>query len=131
MSDYRPTLMQTSPGITQKRLTADPLGLESEMSNGPDNLNPYRSVQEREMVEEIERKEREREDSQLFKTSLGASDTGGVDHPLHSNTNVDDPTAGPDPFLFDDLQPDLPTFGGSDPFGLEALDPANNKGPQF
>jgi hypothetical protein len=124
--------MLTSPGITQKRLSAEPLATESEASAGPSHLNPYRSVREAELVEEIERKERQRQDSQLFKT--GTSDgggTGGVDHPLQSNSNVDDPTGGSDPFAFDDIDPQLPAFGDSDPFGLEALDPMNDKGPQF
>jgi len=128
----RPTLMLTTPGITEKKLTANPLGLESEMTAGPSDVNPYRSVQERELVERIKEKERQRADAQLFKTGDNSGgDTGGVSHPLHSNSNVDEPTEGQDPFLFDDLNPELPAFGDSDPFGLEALSPFNDDGPQF
>ena len=131
----RPTLMLTSPGITEKRLSAEPLATESEATAGPSHLNPYRSVAEAELVEAIEEKERQRQDDQLFKTSNGASDTGGVAHPLHSNSNVDDPTTDPDPFLFDDLNPELPAFGdgGSDLdlFGTESISPFNSDGPEF
>jgi len=112
----RLTLMQTTPGITCKRFTADPLGTEGEMTAGPDDQNPYRSADEREIVEAYEKKERQQRagDLQLFKTSTKhATDTGGISHPLHTNSEVTDPTAGDDPFVFDDLG------GGFDLPGLE------------
>ena len=111
MTNNRPTLMMTTPGITQKNLTAHPLGLESEMTVGDDQTNPYNSVQEAEATREVERKQEEHEDDKLFKTG--------------------NPVGGSDPFLFDDLNPGGPTFGDSDPFGLEALDPMNNQGPEW
>jgi hypothetical protein len=121
--------MQVTVGITEKRMTANPLGLEAEMTVGDDQTNPYRSVAEKEEVERIEDKQRQAQDDQLFVTSFGASDTGGVDSPLESNSTVVDPTADPDPFVFDDLGLatfDLPKFDTEQPeFNL--LD----DGPQF
>jgi hypothetical protein len=62
--------MQCNPGITTPNLTAEPLGTEGELTEGPDHINPYRSVQEREIVEQYKRKRREREDSRLWKSGL-------------------------------------------------------------
>jgi hypothetical protein len=114
----RPTLMLTTPGITSKRFCRNPLGTEGEMSPGDDRANPYRSVEEREYVEEVERKEKERQDSELFKTG---NPVGGES----------------DPFTFDDLGSstfDLPEFGQPqdvDLLGIEAFDPMNDKGPMW
>lgn len=118
----RPTLMATTPGITQQKFCACPLGTEGELTPGDDNHNPYRSADEREEVERVAKKEKEREDSQVFKTgTFDGSDTGGVDHPLHSDT-VANPTAGNDPFAFDDL--------GSSTFDLPSFD-LDSDGPRF
>ena len=125
--ESRRTLMHTTPGITCQRFCQNPLGTEGELTSGPDNVNPYRSALEREEVERVRQKERQQRagDLQLFKTSSkDAEDTGGVSHPLHSNSTVDDPTAGDDPFVFDDVGGfELPDFDSTNPF--------NNKGPQF
>jgi hypothetical protein len=79
-------------------------------------MNPYRSAEEREVVEAYREKERVQRtgDVQLFKTSTkDATDTGGVSHPMHTNSTVNDPTEGNDPFVFDDLGGfELPTFDG-------------------
>jgi len=116
--DSRPTLMQTTPGTTCKRFCRNPLGTEGELTSGPDGANPYRSAEEREVVEQYQEKERRQRagDVQLFKTSnKRAEDTGGISHPMHTNSTVDDPTAGDDPFVFDDLGGfDLPTFDEQD-----------------
>jgi hypothetical protein len=125
--DYRPTLMQTTPGTTAKRFTAEPLGTEGEFSAGPDEANPYRSATEREVVEQHQEKERLQRtgDVQLFKTSTGTDDTGGVSHPMHTNSTVNDPTEGSDPFVFDDLG------GGFELPGFENINPFNGDGPRF
>jgi len=90
-------LMGTTPGITEKRFTADPLGTEGELSPGPDDKNPFRSAEEREIVEayRAKAKEQEKGDGDLYETS-------GVVLPFASNTN-ESPTAGNDPFVFDDV----------------------------
>ena len=90
MNDGRPTLMQVNPGITEPNLTSHPLGFESEMSAGPSDINPYRSAQEAEMVEEIERKQRERRDGKLFKTKKGTKDLNDdVRQPALPNFDID------------------------------------------
>jgi len=125
--DSRPTLMQTTPGTTCKRFCRNPLGSEGEMTSGPDDMNPYRSADEREVVEQYREKERAQRqgDLQLFKTSdKSAEDTGGISHPMHTNSTVDDPTQGSDPFVFDDV-------GGFELPGFDSASPFNDKGPQF
>jgi hypothetical protein len=116
--DSRPTLMQTTPGTTCKRFCQNPLGTEGELTPGADDQNPYRSADEREEVERVAEKERQQRqgDLQLFKTSRGTEDTGGVSHPLHTSSS-DDTGAG-----------DLPGFELP---GLENINPFNNDGPQF
>lgn len=114
----RPTLMQVNIGMTTPNLSAEPLGTEGELSPGDDRANPYRSVQEAEYVEEVERKERERRDDELFKTG--------------------NPTGGSDPFLFDDIGESegfgLPGFGEPqdvDLLGVSNFDPSNDNGPMW
>ena len=89
--------MGTTPGITEKRFTQDPLGTEGELSPGPDDANPFRSAEEREIVEayRAKAKEQEKADGDLYETS-------GVVLPFASNTN-ENPTEGNDPFVFDDV----------------------------
>jgi len=122
--------MMTTPGITAKKFCACPLGTEGELTAGDDSLNPYEDPDAAEEVARVERMEREREDDQAFKTGTGdGRSTGGVDHPMHSNTRVNDPTEGSDPFAFDDIGPgsfDLPEFE----LGV-TLDPFEAGGPQF
>ena len=110
MTDRRPTLMKTTPGITTPNLTLEPLGTEGELSEGPDHINPHRSVQEREIVEQYKRKRREREDSELWKSGLDEAQVE-VDPPEPGvDFVIRDPTAGDDPFAFDDAEPELPTL---------------------
>jgi|GEM_PF-4879713 len=125
--DSRPTLMQTTPGFTSKRFCRNPLGSEGELTPGADDQNPYRSADEREEVERVAEKERKQRagDVQLFKTSRGTEDTGGVSHPMHTNSTVNDPTEGNDPFVFDDLG------GGFKLPRLDSASPFNDDGPRF
>ena len=51
--------MMTTPGITAKRFCRCPLGTEGELSPGPDELNPHRSIDEKELVEDYKQRERE------------------------------------------------------------------------
>lgn len=105
--------MKTTPGITTPNLTAEPLGTEGELSEGPDHLNPHRSVQEKEAVERYKRKRREREDDQLWKSGMDI-DTESVEWVA----SVENPVEGPDPFAFDDIDRDtfdLPTLDFDSP----------------
>jgi hypothetical protein len=52
----------------------------------------------------------------------GASDSGGVDSPLESNSTVDDATGNPDPFVFDDV---------GEQIGELRLPFADSDGPNF
>jgi hypothetical protein len=115
MTDRRPTLMKTTPGITAPNLTLEPLGTEGELSEGPDHINPHRSVQEREIVEQYKRKRREREDDQLWKSGMDIDPES-----VEWVAAVGSPVEGPDPFAFDDID--------SDSFDLPTLD---FEGPQF
>jgi len=54
-----PPLMQTTPGITEKRFTIDPLGTEGELTPGPDEINPYNSLAEKEEIEDYKTRLRE------------------------------------------------------------------------
>jgi hypothetical protein len=105
-----PPLMQTTPGITETRFTQDPLGTEGELTPGPDGANPFRSADEREVVEAYKAKaEQQRQDSELFQTS-------GIVLPFAQE--IESPTEGDDPFVFDDVggeinEVSLP-FAGSD-----------------
>jgi len=101
-----PPLMQTTPGFTPKKFTKLPLGDEGELSPGPDDLNPYNSIDEREAVEEY--KERLRKQ----RTST----------PQLVQIPIDDPTEGDDPYVFDDIGTVV------DDFQMPGL---VNDGPQF
>jgi len=89
--------MGTTPGITEKRFTADPLGTEGELSPGPDEANPFNSPEEREIVEAYRAKqeEQQRGDTDLYQTS-------GVVLPFAASTD-ETPTEGAEPFVFDDV----------------------------
>ena len=90
-------LMHTSPGITEPNITRHPIGTEGEMTKGPDRVNPFRSVEEAEIVEEIERKERERakRDDTMLRTVPKENPAFGT---------LGNPLAGDDPFVFDDVE---------------------------
>jgi len=103
-------LMLPSIGITEPKITRTPLGTEGEMSAGPDEINPHNSVEEKEMVEEIEQKQ---QDSDLYQTV-----------PATLEFDFQSPTQGNDPFLFDDIDQEdvqevqLPFADGLDPSGF-------------
>jgi len=107
--------MQTSPGITVPKFSRDPLGTEGEMTVGPDNVNPYNSPDEKEIVDQIRAKQREqaKADTKVVRT------TSPFDFELRS------PTEGDDPFIFDDIDRkdvhdvQLPFANGLDPSGFE------------
>lgn len=91
-------LMFPSVGITEPNFSRDPLGTEGEMSIGPDDINPYRSPEEREMVEQIKRKEREfakRDNKTLQFTENPVLGTMG------------NPLDGSDPYVFDDVSGEI------------------------
>ena len=111
-------MMLVTVGVTEPNLTSHPLGLESEMTVGDDQTNPYRSIEEAERTREVERKQKEHEDDKLFKS------VPAMNPAVASNSVVDNPTDDPDPYAFDDIgEFELP--------GLEAFDPSNDLGPQF
>lgn len=89
-----PPLMVCTPGVTRKRFTLEPLGSEGEMTPGPDDSNPFRSAEEREIVEAYRAKEAEQK-------------ARGVDTNDTITLPFDDvnPTSGDDPFAFDDVDP--------------------------
>jgi len=68
--------MQVTPGITEPELTELPLGTEAELTPGPNDVNPFRSEQERREVEEIITAQRERERRQGR-----TADRAGIDEP--------------------------------------------------
>jgi hypothetical protein len=111
MRENRPTIMKTTVGVTFPRLSREPLMTEGEATPGDDRANPYRSVEEREYVERVRAKERERRDGQLWKSGLDDAQVE-VDPPEPGvDFIIRDPTAGEnDPFAFDDAEPDLPTL---------------------
>lgn len=92
-----PPLMQTTPGYTPKRFSKDPLGTEGELTEGPDDANPFRSADEREIVlaYRAKREEQEQSDMELLSGS-------GPTLPFAKPTK-EDPTDDPDPFVFDDV----------------------------
>jgi len=109
-----PPLMQTTPGFTEKRFTANPLGDEGECSPGPNEANPYRSADEREVVEAYQAKaEQQERDNGLFQTS-------GLVLPFADQP--DSPTKGDDPFVFDDVGGEVDEL---------RLPFADSDGPQF
>jgi len=108
--------MKTTVGITAPNLTLEPLGTEGELSEGPDHINPHRSVQEKEAVERYKRKRREREDGKLWKSGMDIDPDS-----IEWVATVESPTEGDgDPFAFDDID--------SDSFDLPTLD---FEGPKF
>jgi hypothetical protein len=115
----RPALMQTTPGITRKRFCRDPLGTEAEMTSGPADMNPFRSAEEREIVEAYKEKERQQVESDV---DLMAEE--GVSLPFDEPAH--DPTEGADPFAFDDVE-----MGTFELPGFDNIDPFNNEGPRF
>ena len=76
--------MQTTPGITIPHITEDPLGTEGELTVGPDGVNPFNSPEEADIV---------------------AAYREGFNKPRFERVPIDDPTAGDDPFVFDDVGP--------------------------
>jgi hypothetical protein len=103
-------LMLPSIGITEPKISAEPLGTEGELTAGPDNINPHNSVEEKEMVETIEQKQ---QDEDLYQTV-----------PATLEFDVPNPTQDNDPFLFDDIDTEdtqeiqLPFAEGFDPSGF-------------
>ena len=103
-------LMLPSIGITEPKITKDPLGTEGELTAGPDEINPHNSVEEKEMVEAIEEKQR---DSDLYKTV-----------PATLEFEFPNPIQGNDPFIFDDIDTEdtqeiqLPFASDLDPSGF-------------
>jgi len=92
--------MRCTVGITEPNFTTDPLGTEGEMTIGPDEINPFRSAEEAEIIEQIERKERERanqEDSIVRTTPVEPAFL----------PSFESPTTGDDPFVFDDVEDEV------------------------
>lgn len=88
--------MVTTTGITKPELTAEPLGTEGEMTPGPDDWNPYDEEVGKQGLRRLER-ERARGvgDSDVVRT---------VPQPGTLTASLEDsPTAGDDPFVFDDV----------------------------
>jgi len=108
-----PPLMQATPGITEKRFTADPLGTEGELTPGPDDANPFRSADEREIVDAYKAKQAEYEKADLHRTT-------GIQLPFMDAPKS--PTAGDDPFVFDDVGEEVANL---------RLPFTNSDGPQF
>lgn len=98
--------MMTTPGITEKEFTKDPLGTEGELSLGPNDANPWRSIDEKEIVEDY--KERLRQDRS--------------EQPELVKVPLSDPTEGNDPFVFDDVAGEV---------GDVQLPFMENDGPEF
>lgn len=63
-----PPFMQTSPGLTIANISSEPLATEGEATPGPDDINPYRSEEERQMVDQIRQQATQRQESELTKT---------------------------------------------------------------
>ncbi len=75
------------------------------------NINPHRSVQEREIVEQYKRKRREREDGKLWKSGLDEAQVEADPPEPGVDFVIRDPTSGEnDPYVFDDVSPDFPTL---------------------
>jgi hypothetical protein len=121
----RATLMHVTAGITEPNLSAEPLATEAEATTGPNHINPYRSEEERRIVEEIERVEREQQDDELYKTGSPEIETRGPrDSPL-----LDPPGA-----FGTDVTADLPgpEFGElEETIEMPEFDPFEYDGPQF
>jgi hypothetical protein len=111
-----PPLMRTTPGITEKRFSADPLGTEGELTDGPDDVNPFRSAEEREIVLAYRAKQKEQEE-----TDIDAMASDGPTLPF-AKPMKEDPTEDPDPFVFDDV---------GEQIGELRLPFADSDGPNF
>lgn len=96
-------LMLTTPGITQKEYALDPLGTEAELTPGPSDANPFRSPEERAVVEASVEKDRQ----QRAAPTVDRAEPDAIHLPF--DTAYDDPTAGRDPYAFDDVAPTLET----------------------
>lgn len=107
--------MKTTVGITFPRLSREPLMTEGEATAGDDHANPYRSVEEREYVERVRQKERDRRDAQLWKSGMDIDPDS-----IEWVASVESPTSGSNPYAFDDID--------SDSFDLPTLD---FDGPKF
>lgn len=79
-------IMQTSPGVTIPKITREPLGTEGELTPGPDDINPYNSIEEKEAVKEIKRRR---------EIDLDTGKDFGFD--------MINPLRGGDPYAFDDI----------------------------
>jgi len=90
--------LYATPGITEPNLTPEPLGSEGEMTQGPDDLNPFRSERERRELEDI------------------TGTRGAVQDEYEEVFVVEDPAADPDPYAWDDVSPVLRGFEDGDPF---------------
>jgi hypothetical protein len=110
--------MKASVGITEPNFTQDPLGTEGEMSVGPDSINPFRSAEEAEIIEQIKQKEREKaqqEDAIVRTTPVNADFL----------PTFESPTEGDDPFIFDDVSDEV------DDVSLPFMDSSAPKFPDF
>jgi hypothetical protein len=92
-----------TPGIVVPKFARDPLGDEGELTPGPDELNPATDPRARAYIEDLERKQREyaRRDDQI------ASTVPNPRNPDLPPARVDDPTAGDDPYAFDDVDEEI------------------------
>jgi hypothetical protein len=110
--------MRANVGITEPNLSVDPLMTEGEATPGPAEINPYNSVEEAEIVEQIEQKRRERanRDDQIVRTT-----------PVKPSflPTFESPTKGDDPFIFDDVEDEV------DDVGLPFMDSSAPKFPDF
>jgi hypothetical protein len=110
--------MRVTVGITEPNFTQDPLGTEGEMSVGPDSINPFRSAEEAEIIEQIKQKEREKaqqEDAIVRTTPVNADFL----------PTFESPTEGNDPFVFDDVEDEV------DDVGLPFMDSSAPTFPDF
>jgi len=92
--------MRVTVGITEPNFTEDPLGTEGEMSIGPDSINPYRSAEEAEIIDQIKQKEREKaqQENAIVRTT-----------PVEPAflPSFESPTTGDDPFTFDSVEDEV------------------------
>lgn len=96
------------PGITVPKFSKDPLGDEGEITPGPDDLNPAVDPEARETIEEIKAKQRAyaRRDDRLVRTVPQPQNPDLPPARLNK-----DPTAGDDPFVFDDVSDHVDELG--------------------
>jgi hypothetical protein len=118
----RATLIHVTPGVTLPNFSRDPLATEGEMSEGPADLNPWRSERERRAVERIKREEQAAQDDELYKTGSPEVDTRGP---------RDSPLLDPPGFWGTDVTADLPGPEFGETTEIPELDPLSYDGPQF